>query len=104
MGKLNDSLKFPTSLAGSASRTPGFYRVLDFPSGNPKTPPELLGDTQERVHASVRARIRYGGTDYSGNPYRPDALKGWNLREKGVDGATATTWVHDSTNLAPNGV
>ena len=55
------------------------------------------------MHASVRARIRYGGTDYSGNPYRPDALKGWNLREKGVDGATATTWVHDSTNLAPNG-
>lgn len=57
-GKVYDSLTFPQSLAGQKVRTPGLYHKTDYDTGDEK--PELLHDTCESVHPSVRYRIDAG--------------------------------------------
>lgn len=57
-GKVYDSLTFPQSLAGQKVRTPGLYHKTDYDTGSPKA--ELLHDTCEYIHSSVRYRIDAG--------------------------------------------
>lgn len=57
-GKVYDSLTFPQSLAGQKVRTPGLYHKTDYDTGDEK--PELLHDTCESIHPSVRYRIDAG--------------------------------------------
>jgi hypothetical protein len=94
-GVINESLKFPTSLAGSTTRRPGRYLQLDFKTGkpDPKTP-ELLTDTNEYIHASVRARKDLNGLDATNQkPYgTPPALTNWTLTKDVKDGKVLASW------------
>jgi hypothetical protein len=62
MGKLYNTLTFPQNLAGKCFRRPGRYHRTDYVTGRIK-PDQLLHNTHETVHASVRARIALGGRD-----------------------------------------
>ena len=103
-GAIFRSLNFPQSLAGRINRTPGRYRVLDSATGK-ALEGNLLRDTNELIHASVRARIDLGGHGPVDSPnqwalwtrlvgllhrimgrtgarfYRPAALQGWTLKD-----------------------
>jgi hypothetical protein len=79
-GKLGNSMKFPTSMAGSVTRTPLDYFITDYGTGKATT--ERLTNTHELIHASVR--LRYGkGQTYDGRPYESAALAGWVKPESG---------------------
>lgn len=101
LGRIYDSFTFPQSLAGRVVRTPGRYRVTNPLTGIQKKG-VLMRDTQEFIHASVRARIDLGGTDAEPKPsswsrviqwlrrligregkrlYKPEALRGWELHD-----------------------
>lgn len=75
LGKVYDSLTFPTNIAGTGYRNPGRYLELDYESNKPKTPITPLQQTNEYVHASVRARYNYGldawGAKYNTQPLQP---------------------------------
>jgi hypothetical protein len=77
LGKLGNSMHFPTNLAGSIIRTPLEYHVTDYNSG--KALPEKLTNTGEKIHVCVRARYKLNGKTYDDRPYTSDALKGWKL-------------------------
>jgi hypothetical protein len=62
MGKLYNTLTFPQNLAGKRFRRPGRYHKTDYVTGRIKRD-QLLHNTHETVHASVRARIALGGRD-----------------------------------------
>lgn len=103
-GALFKSFKFPMNLAGWINRTPGRYRKLNKITLKPKHG-VLLRDTNEFIHASVRARMDLGGAapvddNKSWHPwssfvslihkillrdgkamYRPSALRGWKLQD-----------------------
>ncbi|KAL1302733.1 hypothetical protein AAFC00_003087 [Neodothiora populina] len=103
-GALYKSFKFPVSLLGWINRTPGRYRRLHKKTLKPQHGVRLR-DTNELIHASVRARVDLGGAAPVDNPkdwhiwssllnlvhtilrrtgkevYRPAALKGWLLRD-----------------------
>jgi uncharacterized protein (DUF2235 family) len=64
-GRVYDSLTFPQSLAGQRVRTPGRYCRADYNTGVLTT--ELMRNTQEYVHASVRYRIDVGGSPLESN-------------------------------------
>lgn len=100
-------------LGGKTVRTPGQYHRSD-PHTSKRTD-QLLEDTNEHIHASVR--IRYGqpglGIDDHG-PYHPESLKHWGLLKDlkktsaGEDvptGPIKTAWEftgkQDSLNLLP---
>ena len=78
MGKIYNSMKGITVIAGKKVRTPGQYCAL-----NPQTGRETgrsLCDTQEHVHASVRIRKDLGGLGTGDKgPYNPTSLVGWRL-------------------------
>ncbi|GAB7353947.1 hypothetical protein MBLNU459_g4549t2 [Dothideomycetes sp. NU459] len=103
LGAIFDSFTFPQCLAGYVTRRPGRYHKM-----NPKTghfiSNKLLENTNEYVHASVRARIAFRGrgleesdkgpkiwTTVMGlvrkllghdlSVYNPPALRGWRLRD-----------------------
>lgn len=101
LGTIYNSFTFPQNLAGRIVRTPGRYRKT-----NPLTGIQergvLMQDTQEFIHASVRARIDLGGTASEPKPnnwsrfvqwlrkligretkrlYRPEALRHWKLHD-----------------------
>ena len=57
-GKVYDSLTFPQSLAGQKVRKPGQYHKTDYDTGFATS--ELLHDTCEYIHSSVRYRIDAG--------------------------------------------
>ncbi|KAF2086334.1 hypothetical protein K490DRAFT_44602 [Saccharata proteae CBS 121410] len=81
LGRLVDSLKFPMSLLGMHVRTPGRYRRTDWITG--RETGDLLVDTEERVHASVRVRMEDGGAGFNDRGrYKPAALKDWKCVEK----------------------
>jgi hypothetical protein len=77
LGTVYDSDTFPYSLAGSSQRTPGTYHELNYTTGKPTK--VMLRQTNEFVHASVRARIKFGGTDANGKQYDPEGLEDWEL-------------------------
>ncbi|GAB7366492.1 hypothetical protein MBLNU230_g8285t1 [Neophaeotheca triangularis] len=63
MGRVYDSLTLPQSLVGAKTRVPGRYHRTFYHSGkiDPKRP---LHNTNEYIHASVRARLDFGGNGY----------------------------------------
>ena len=103
-GTVFRSLRFPQSLAGMIDRTPGRHRQLDKVTWKAKGG-VLMRDTNEFIHASVRARMDLGGHGPINNPeswsiwsslfnlvhkvlgrtgerfYQPSALKGWELKD-----------------------
>lgn len=60
MGRVYDSNNFPQSLIGTQTRAPGRSHPMDWRTGKPLAH-RLLRDTNEYVHASVRARVDLGG-------------------------------------------
>lgn len=73
-------------LAGRVIRTPGFYHKVD-PETARIVPHELLKNTNERIHNSVRVRLACGGLglDDSG-PWACEALAGkWKLDRARAD-------------------
>jgi hypothetical protein len=96
LGTLYDSNQFPTSAGGKELRMPGRYHRLNYKSG--KRTPTMLQGTNEKVHASVRARYAFGGvqsdlkkTPYSKNP----VLDGWSLASrKDADGNEKWVWTY----------
>jgi len=64
-GRVYDSLAFPQSLAGQRVRAPGRYCRADYDTGILTT--NLMRNTHEYVHASVRYRIDVGGTPLESN-------------------------------------
>lgn len=60
MGKVYDTVYFPTSLTGTRTRSPGRYPRTVYETGKPD-PDHLLENTNEMMHASVRARMDLGG-------------------------------------------
>ncbi|KIW04847.1 uncharacterized protein PV09_04029 [Verruconis gallopava] len=77
LGRLGNSFKFPTSLAGSVVRTPKEYHVVDYKSG--KQTSEKLANTHEKIHICVRARYVLNGLTYNGRKYESEALRGWTM-------------------------
>ncbi|KAF2843596.1 hypothetical protein M501DRAFT_994577 [Patellaria atrata CBS 101060] len=81
-GKIYNSNEFPTSLGGSEHRTPCMYHKTDY--GTQRPLPDMLRETNEMVHLSVRLRYRdpksMAYNDYRVG-YRPPALKGWNCED-----------------------
>ena len=77
-GIIYDSLTFPQSLAGKLVRTPGRYCPTDFATGKPDNQ-RLLHDTNEYVHASVRAfqDLREVGIEPDWSQAFP---YGWNIK------------------------
>lgn len=77
-GEIYRSLKGPYSLTGSRVRTPGGYQRIDPYNGRPTS--KKLKNTNEYIHASVRARIglRGPGPQDKGD-YNPQALADWTF-------------------------
>jgi hypothetical protein len=84
IGLLYNSNRLPTRLAGSLNRTPLLYQQTRYETG--QSTGELLRNTGEMIHPSVRARKQFGGRDWRGGPYQSQALKDWILKGK--------TWVY----------
>jgi uncharacterized protein (DUF2235 family) len=95
LGALNNSMTFPTNLAGSTTRTPDNYHVTNYASGKPT--PTLLQNTHEYVHASVRARAILGGKSYDGKDYFSDALEDWELDGEHSGSGKPARWIHRGT-------
>ncbi|KAG9921928.1 SDA1-domain-containing protein, partial [Aureobasidium melanogenum] len=102
LGTIYNSFTFPQSLAGRLIRTPGRYRVTNPLTGMQKHGGVLMRDTQEFIHASVRARMDLGGSASEPKPgrwsnflrwlrtllgregkvlYKPEALRWWKLHD-----------------------
>lgn len=77
-GQIYRSLKGPFVLAGTKTRTPGNYYRVD--PGTGRTTTKRLKNTNEYIHASVRARVglRGPGIEDRGE-YNPRALEDWNF-------------------------
>lgn len=65
MGKVYDSNTFPQAIAGARTRTPGRYLRTNFETGSYSN--QMLENTYEFIHSSVRARI-----DLAGNEVEPE--------------------------------
>jgi hypothetical protein len=92
LGPLNNSMQFPTSLAGGTTRTPDNYYVTDYASGKPTA--AFLKNTNEHVHASVRSRVLLGGKSYDGKDYFSEALADWKLENEHATGEKPARWVY----------
>jgi hypothetical protein len=96
LGTVYEALTFPTSLGGSSLRTPDRYRRLIYKTGKPTT--DLLRDTNEMFHASVRARVKFGGVTQDGKTSYANAkaMAGWDCSpEKTADGDDVWTWKYN---------
>ncbi|QIW96566.1 hypothetical protein AMS68_002084 [Peltaster fructicola] len=60
LGLIYNSFQFPQNLIGKRVRTPGQYHFTSYITGR-EDPNKPLRNTNEFVHASVRARIHLGG-------------------------------------------
>jgi len=103
LGGVFDSFTFPQSLAGYIVRRPGRYHRMNAKTGH-FVKDELLENTNERIHASVRARKVFRGrgleeagkgniiwsffmglvrkvTGHDQAVYNPPALHGWRLHD-----------------------
>jgi hypothetical protein len=104
LGTLYESDTFPYSLVGSSKRMPGAYHQINYLTGKPNK--EMLRQTNEFVHASVRARVQFGGTDANGKPYHSKALQDWELVPAGKDEAgtaTGATWKYRGSDAGAKG-
>ena len=94
---------------GGSARTPNMYHQTKYTTNMPT--PEMLQNTHEMVHASVRARLRLGGKNADGKTgYQSKALKDWALQNTSttngsvpqVNGSTAkgqnANWVYTGQN------
>lgn len=77
-GEIYRSLKGPYAFTGSKTRTPGAYQRVDPYTGRPSG--KRLKNTNEYIHASVRARVglRGPGPQDRGD-YNPPALADWTF-------------------------
>ena len=66
-GTIYNSLTFPQVLAGRRTRHPGRNHPVDYHTNNENSQ-TLLNDTNEYIHASVRARIDFGGRSFEADP------------------------------------
>lgn len=81
-GEIHDSNTGLWQWGGLTVRKPGLYHRTDYNSGMEL--PELLLNTHEKMHASVRARLRLNGSGPNKSPrYKPNSLEGWELGSKG---------------------
>ena len=112
LGRLYNSCTFLQSIAGRQPRTPHIYHRMNYFTG--KEEPELLKNTNETVHASVRARLRMGGKGYEDKgAYAPQSLmKEWvldNGEQRSDAGATISAsnktakWVYNGKNPKAKG-
>lgn len=112
LGRLYNSCTFLQSIAGRQPRTPHIYHRMNYFTG--KEEPELLKNTNETVHASVRARLRMGGKGYEDKgAYAPQSLmKEWvldNGEQRSDVGATISAsnktakWVYNGNNPKAKG-
>jgi hypothetical protein len=95
LGTIYNALTFPTNMGGSSARTPARYHRLVYQTG--KAMPDFLRDTNEMMHASVRARYKCGGVGSDlKTPYEKDTvLKGWTLgTKKDENGKEAWVWAY----------
>jgi hypothetical protein len=95
LGTVYEALTFPTSMGGSALRSPSRYHRLVYQTGKPLS--DLLNPTNEYFHASVRARMQFGGmTQDLKTPYtKSKVLQGWTLSsKKAEDGTTKWVWAY----------
>lgn len=101
-GQIVDSARFPRSLIGGTTRTPGQYHVTDRSTGKPELDRPML-DTCEYVHASVRRRMEIHGRtiDKSGSTYRPQALNKWRCDAGQAIALGNATWVYEGTEKRP---
>jgi hypothetical protein len=75
LGDLINSYVLPANIIGKHVRTPKAYPKLRYDNGKPLVPAELLFNTNEYIHASVRARMQLGGKNYDlKTQYFPAAL------------------------------
>jgi uncharacterized protein (DUF2235 family) len=82
LGKLGNSMRFPTSLAGSVVRTPLGYFMTDYDSGRPTN--KRLSNTNELIHASVRLRYKKGKT-HDARQYTAKGLHEWKEPSAGIN-------------------
>ena len=62
----------------TSHRTPGQYKQINAKTGVATSVP--MRDTNERVHVSVRARVKLEGPGVGGKgTYKPEALEGFEL-------------------------
>ncbi|KAK4505575.1 hypothetical protein PRZ48_003538 [Zasmidium cellare] len=131
MGKVYDSNTFPMSLTGATTRTPGRYPRTDYETGRySKT--QMLQNTHESIHSSVRARMDLGGKEVEPKnwvqgffrllyrsltfqklrrPYHPQRHKGLLPASGGplegwrlVDGHTSHVEPNYNIDMSPDGV
>lgn len=94
-GKIYNSSSGIYSVAGSKTRTPGFYTRIDPRNGEATN--KLLRETCEYIHLSVRTRTVLDGPSAGGRgSYRSAALKGWELRSE-PNVSLPTPWYWEST-------
>lgn len=76
-GTIHNSTTGFWKVAGATVRTPDMYYRTNYKTGM-RIGGEMLVNTNEMVHASVRARLHYGGPGTDGVArYAPNALKEW---------------------------
>lgn len=106
LGDLINSFVFPANIIGKHTRTPGKYHRLRYDTGKPTK--DLLINTNEYFHASVRARMTLCGKNYDlKTQYFPATLGSpkYDAKNNLVDEWMAPTksrksWVHrDPTGL-----
>ncbi|KAF1811720.1 hypothetical protein P152DRAFT_437425 [Eremomyces bilateralis CBS 781.70] len=97
VGIIYESVHFPTSLGGSLDRTPRFYRRTGPLTGKPQR--EKLSNTNERMHASVRGRIKLGGLDENqSSAYASPPLGKWSMKSKNEGGKVSWYWEYSGTD------
>jgi hypothetical protein len=105
LGDLINSYTLPANMIGKHIRTPGNYPRLRFDNGKPTG--EMLVNTHEYLHASVRARMKLDGKNYDlKTPYFPQALAATKhdnadaLQKKWIDPAgSSQRWVFKEPKL-----
>ncbi|KAL8762877.1 MAG: hypothetical protein Q9184_001173 [Pyrenodesmia sp. 2 TL-2023] len=91
LGKIYSSMAGIERLAGKKIRTPGRYCETDPRTGKPTE--QILTNTEEYIHSSVRVRKLLGGPGPNDEgTYVPLSLKKWKLLGSPVD--KNVRWVH----------
>ncbi|KAF2463083.1 uncharacterized protein BDR25DRAFT_246524 [Lindgomyces ingoldianus] len=86
-GPLHNEFKGMYVLTDKLIRSPMSYLRHDHYTGAPRVPHEVLVNTQEKVHSSVRIRWGLRGKNYEGKDYVSAALNGWTVEGTATDAA-----------------
>lgn len=82
LGAINGATNPLYALAGKKARTPGLYKQVNSKAHGVK--PEFLVATNEKIHASVRVRLRCKGLGLNDSAvWEAEALKKWKLVRTG---------------------